>query len=304
MASKIALNQGRSGRILRLQARLQLLVLEIIALLIALLALVPVVLVISASFSTERSLSRQGYRLFPAEWSTTAYSYIFSNLGQIINAYAITIIVTVFGTLASLLVSSLLGYVLSRNDFPLRRGLSFYLFFTMLFSGGLVPWYLLISQYLQLKNNLLVLILPYLVMPFYVLILRTYFAALPEEILDAARVDGAGEWRLFFQIVLPLSTPALATIGLFIMLTYWNDWWLALLFISDQKLFPIQLLLYNMLTNASFVTNNPMAEQMARPPILPVRMAMVVLTTVPVAVIFLWLQKHFVRGLMVGSLRG
>jgi putative aldouronate transport system permease protein len=304
MATQIATQPNRSGRALRLQARLNLLLLEACALVLALLALIPIVLVISASLATERSLTRQGYRLWPGEWSTTAYNFIFSNVGQVLNAYGVTIAVTVCGTLASLLVTALLGYVLSRSDFPFRRMLTFYLFFTMLFSGGLVPWYLLISQYLQLRNNLLALILPYLVMPFYVLILRTYFSSLPEEILDAARVDGAGEWRLFFQMVLPLSTPALTTIGLFIMLMYWNDWWLALLFINDQQLYPIQLLLYNMLINTSFIANNPMAEQMARPPILPVRMAMVVLTTLPVAVIFLFLQKHFVRGLMIGGLRG
>jgi hypothetical protein len=139
---------------------------------------------------------------------------------------------------------SLLAYALSRSRFKYRKQLSFYVFFTMLFNGGLVPWYIWLTQGLHLKDKVEALILPYLIVPWFVLLLRTYFAQLPEELLDSARVDGAGEWRIFFQFVVPLSTPSLATIGLFCILMYWNDWWLALLFINEPKLHPLQYMLY------------------------------------------------------------
>jgi putative aldouronate transport system permease protein len=288
----------------RLGERLIGLALQALLLALSLASVLPLLLVISASLSSEAALARYGYTLLPRELSLVGYQYIFQNVQQILRSYGVTLLVTVGGTLLSLLVTALLAYTLSRRDFALRRPLAAYLFFTLLFSGGLVPSYILITQYLQLRNNLLVLILPYLVGPFNVLILRTYFAALPEDLLDAARVDGAGEWRIFFQIVLPLSTPALATISLFIALAYWNDWWLALLYITDQRLMPIQLLLYNLLTNFTVISDNPLAEQLVKPPLLPIRMGMVVLTVLPVALLFIFVQRHFVRGLTIGSLRG
>jgi putative aldouronate transport system permease protein len=280
------------------------LALQALLLALSLASVLPILLVISASLSSEAALARYGYTLLPREFSLVGYQYIFQNVQQILRSYGVTLLVTVGGTLLSLLVTALFAYTLSRRDFALRQPLAAYLFFTLLFSGGLVPSYILITQYLQLRNNLLVLILPYLVGPFNVLILRTYFAALPEDLLDAARVDGAGEWRIFFQIVLPLSTPALATISLFIALAYWNDWWLALLYITDQRLMPIQLLLYNLLTNFTVISDNPLAEQLVKPPLLPIRMGMVVLTVLPVALLFIFVQRHFVRGLTIGSLRG
>jgi putative aldouronate transport system permease protein len=197
---------------------------------------------------------------------------------------------------------SLLAYVLSRQRFKFRRQLSFYVFFTMLFNGGLVPWYIWLTQYLHLKDRVEALILPYLIVPWYILLLRTYFAQLPEELLDSARVDGAGEWRIFFQFVVPLSTPALATVGLFCILMYWNDWWLALLFINNRDLQPLQYMLYAILTQAQAIAANPMTTGMPLP-IATVRMAMSVLATGPAAVAFLLLQRYFIRGITVGALK-
>jgi putative aldouronate transport system permease protein len=213
--------------------------------------------------------------------------------------------VTMAGTLGGVLVSSLVAYPLSRKRFKLRGLLSFYVFFTMLFSGGLIPTYIVVSNLLGLRNNFLALILPILVNPWYILILRTYFSQIPEELIDAARVDGAGEWRIFFKIVLPLSKPALATIGLFYVLAYWNDWFQALLYIDNSNLYPLQYLLYSILTNIQALAENPFfASELAIVPAQTVRMAMAVLVAGPAVFAFLLVQKYFIRGLTIGSLKG
>ena len=185
---------------------------------ISIACLVPMILIVSISLSDEAAITTQGFSLLPTEFTTHAYDYVLRVPQQLLRAYGVTVTVTVAGTAAGLLSASLLGYVLSRADFGLRGPLSFYVFFTMLFSGGLIPSYIVVTRVLHLKDTLLALILPHLVVPYYVLILRTYFAQLPHEILEAARIDGAGEWRIFFQVVAPLSTPPLATIGLFYLL--------------------------------------------------------------------------------------
>jgi putative aldouronate transport system permease protein len=212
--------------------------------------------------------------------------------------------VTVVGTLVSLTIMSLLAYTLSRSDYRFRRPLSFYVLFTMIFNGGLVPTYILITRYLHLQNTLLVLILPYLVTPWYVLLLRTYFSQLPRDILDAARIDGAGEWRVFTGVVLPLSKPALATVGLFVMLLYWNDWWLGLLYITDDHLVPIQLYLYRILTNIDYAASNShLAGTTTAIPIQTVRMAVAVLAIGPIIAAFFFIQRFLVRGITLGGIK-
>lgn len=271
--------------------------------LIGLACVIPMMLVISVSLSEEKALARNGYSLLPVGFSTFAYTYILQQPAQILQAYGVTIFVTVVGTLLGLLLCALLGYAISRKDYRLRGALSFYVFFTLLFNGGVVPFYILMTRYLGLKDNILALILPYLVTSWYVLILRTSFAQLPTELLDAARIDGAGEWRIFFQIVLPLSKPVLATIGLFFILRFWNDWFLALLFINDQHLFPLQYLLYVLMANINFLASNPHTTGMAIPT-QSARMAMAVLAFGPALFSFLLLQKYFVRGITIGGLKG
>jgi putative aldouronate transport system permease protein len=172
----------------------------------------------------------------------------------------------------------------------------------MLFNGGLVPWYIWVTQGLHLKDTIWALILPYLIIPWYVLLLRTYFAGLPEELLDAALIDGASQWRIFFQIALPLSTPALATIGLFMILMYWNDWWLALLYIDNKNLQPLQYMLYAILTNVRAMQASPQTTGMQLP-VSTARMAMAVLATGPAALVFLLVQRYFIRGITVGALK-
>jgi len=270
---------------------------------IGIVCLIPMVLVISVSLSDEIQLAKEGYKLFPVGFTTFAYEYILQQPQQILQAYSVTIMVTATGTGLGLLISSLLAYALSRRDFKYRNILSFYVFFTLLFNGGLVPFYILVTQYLHLKDTIWVLILPYLVTAWYVLILRTSFAQLPVELLDAARIDGAGEWRVFFQIVVPLSKPVLATIGLFYVLRYWNDWFLALLFVNKANLYPLQYLLYILMANINFLASNPETTGISIP-IQSTRMALAVLAFGPALLSFLLVQKYFVRGITIGGLKG
>lgn len=271
--------------------------------LLSLAFIAPLLLVISASFSSETAISRYGYSFWPRDFTTYAYRYILSDPGQIVSAYGVTITITLIGTGVGVFVMALLAYPLARHDFFLRRPFSFYVFFTLLFNGGLVPFYILVTQYLHLQDTLLALILPNLAVPWFILLLRTYFAALPRDLLDAAKIDGAGEFRIFFQIVIPLSRPALATVGLFSALLYWNDWYLALLFINDPHLFPLQYLLYQISTNITNLQSSPQSFGVP-PPALSAQMAIAVLAVGPIIFVFLFVQKYFVRGITLGGLKG
>ncbi len=286
----------------RLRQQVGRLLIHLILLAVSVACLIPMVLIISISLSAEKEITLHGFSLLPRAFTTYAYQYVLRVPDQLLRSYGVTALVTASGTIVGLLSASLLAYVLSRQDFRLRGVLSFYVFFTMLFSGGLIPSYILVTRYLHLKDNLLALILPYLVVPYYVLILRTYFAQLPQEILEAARIDGAGEWRIFFQVVVPLSTPPLATVGLFYLLMYWNDWFLALLYIDNARLSPLQYLLYKLITNIQFLAANPQTTGVSIP-IQPARMSMAVLAAGPAVLAFLMVQRYFVRGITIGALK-
>jgi putative aldouronate transport system permease protein len=297
------LTRRRQWNIYKTRELLGKLSIHLVLILIGLACLIPMLLVISVSFSEEKALAVEGYQLLPVDFTTFAYEYILTNPQQILRAYGVTIFVTTVGTVIGLIVCSLMAYPLARKDFKLRGLLSFYVFFTLLFSGGLVPFYILVTQYLGWKDNVLALIVPYLATAWYVLILRTSFSQLPTELLEAARIDGAGEWRIFFQIVLPLSKPVLATIGLFFILRYWNDWFMALLFVNDPQLYPLQYLLQVLMRNINFLTSNP--QTMGEPiPTSSARMAMAVLAFGPALFAFLLLQQYFIRGITIGSLKG
>lgn len=293
----------RSLNRFRLMASLEKVFVHTILIIFGLLCLIPMVLIISVSFSDEIEIAKHGYRLWPVGFTTFAYDYILQKPGQVLQSYFITIVITVVGTSLGLLVSSLLAYAMSRKDFKYRKILSFYVFFTLLFNGGMVPFYILVTRYLGLKDNILALILPYVVVAWFVLILRTSFAQLPVEIMEAARIDGAGEWRIFFQIAVPLSKPVLATIGLFYILRYWNDWFLALLFMNDPDYYPLQYLLYVLMQNINTLASNPQTVNMPIP-VQSARMAMAVLAFGPALFSFLLVQKYFVRGLTIGALKG
>jgi putative aldouronate transport system permease protein len=269
---------------------------------VSLACFLPLMLVIAASFTSDAALIRHGYTLLPTEFSTYAYEFVLADAPRILHAYGVTLIVTAVGSVVALLVMSMLAYALSSKRLKIRKWLSFFVLFTLLFSGGLVPTYVLITQMLQMKNSLLVLILPIMVVPTYVLILRTYFAGLPVDLLDAARIDGAGEWRIFFQIVIPLSTPVLATIGLFCVLLYWNDWYSALLYIDNPQLYPLQYYLYTILVDITSLSSGYQAQS-APVPAQSARMALAVLAIGPIVFAAFFAHRYFVRGITIGALK-
>ncbi|MFD2332605.1 carbohydrate ABC transporter permease [Cohnella sp. GCM10020058] len=271
--------------------------------------LLPFLLVIAISVTQEQSLIRDGYKLIPAAFSLDAYAYIFRSPLLLVRAYGVTIETTILGTIGSLFLTSLTAYVVSRKDYRYVRGTTFYVFFTMLFNGGLVPSYILMTQYLHLKDTIWALILPGMLTPFYILIMKGFIGEIPRELIESAKVDGAREWRIFFGIVLPLSKPALATLGLFIAFNYWNSWFPALLYINNERLVPIQLLLTRMMNTINFLSTNSqfmsgISIDTSKFPNLSARMAMTVLAAGPMMFVFPFFQKYFVRGLTVGSLKG
>lgn len=270
----------------------------------SLFCVIPLVLVLSISLSDEAALATTGYSVLPTQFTGFAYEYVWKASYSIINAYGVTILVTVSGTALSVFVTALLAYPLSRSDVKFRNPILFYVFFTMLFNGGLVPWYILITQYLHLKDTLLVLIVPYLVSAWNVLLMRNFFRTIPESVIESARIDGAGEWKIFFRIVAPLSLPSFATIALFNAVLYWNDWWLGLLFISDQNLVPLQLLLQSVLSNIAIlsqfaVTHNIKVEL----PGESARMALCVLAIGPIVAAYPFFQRFFIKGLSLGAVK-
>jgi putative aldouronate transport system permease protein len=281
--------------------------LHTILIIITLIFLVPLMVVISASVTDEVALTKNGYGIWPSEFSLDAYNFILLNPTQILRSYGVTALVTGIGTVFGLLIMSLLAYALARVDFTWRRPIAFFVFFTMLFNGGLVPTYILVTQYLKLRDTLAVLILPYLVVPWFVFLLRTYFQTLPKEFIESAKIDGANEWQIYARIVMPLSVPALATISLFLILMFWNDWWLSLLYINEPSLYPLQYLLFAILRNAEFLSRNSNASAMlgsVQVPLQTIRMAMAVVAMGPVALAFLFLQRYFVRGITLGGIKG
>ncbi len=271
--------------------------------------IVPILLIISISISSETSIVTYGYSLFPKELDFSAYGFILQNPQTVLNSYKVTIIATFTGTLIGVFMMLMCAYALARNGFKYKRVINFYLFFTMLFHGGMVPSYILITQYLQLQNTIWVLILNGLVNVWYLFVLRTFIKDLPEAIIESALLDGAREFRLFLSIVIPLSKPAIATVGLFVLMGRWNEWMSALLYITDADLYPLQYLLQRILQSleealktAGQTTVTVTTEQEYSGE--AVRMALAVVVAGPMLFIMPFFQKYFVRGMTIGSVKG
>jgi putative aldouronate transport system permease protein len=275
---------------------------------IAALCIFPFLLLVSTSFTDNNTILREGYSLLPSKFSLYAYEYLMLNAAGIFRAYGITLIVTGVGTIISLAVMALLAYPLSRRELPHRTAWTFFVFFTMLFNGGLVPTYMVYTQLLPLKNTLFAYLLPFLlVKAFYVLLMRTFFISIEQSLIESAEIDGAGEWRIFLQIVIPLSYPVLATVGLFQAVAYWNDWFNGMIFITDGSMYSLQNLLNRILLDIQFLATSTMvaaADQSANIPTASVRMALAVIGVVPMLVIYPFFQKYFVKGLTVGAVKG
>ncbi len=273
--------------------------------------ILPFILVIAISLSSEDSISQYGYRLIPKVFDTTAYRLIFKNPVQIKDSYLVTAFQALVGTVLSVIIMSLCAYPLSRSNFRYKGVITFIIFFTMLFGGGLIPSYILNTQYLKLGNTVWIYIFPSLVNAFYIIVFRTFFQGLPESLQESAKIDGASELRIFFQIILPLSKPVLATIALFNVIDRWNNWYTSLLYIRDQELYTLQYLLQRILREADFI-NNLAAENMSvvgnliqtRMPTESMRYAMLVVAAGPMIMIFPFFQKYFSRGLTIGAVKG
>ncbi|OXM86196.1 carbohydrate ABC transporter permease [Paenibacillus rigui] len=273
---------------------------------IAIVCLLPFLLIVSGSFTSETTILKEGFSLWPKSFSFSAYSYALSHPQQFIRSYLLTISLTVIGTLLGLFISAMTAYVLQRQDFEWRNGFSFYFYFTTLFNGGLVPWYILIVNYLHMKDTYWALLLPPMLNVFYILIMRTFLRSIPDAITESAKIDGAGDFTIFVRLILPLSKPALATIGLFTALIYWNDWYNSLLFVQSDKLYTLQYLLYKMLGNLEGVRKimEVSGMRVADLPGESLKMALSILVTGPIVFLYPFVQRFFVQGLTVGAVKG
>jgi len=277
---------------------------------VTLACVLPLLLVIMASITDDMTLRLEGYTLFPSKISFTAYEFVFRRGDAIVRAFMNSIGITLVGTVVGTFIMALYAYPLSRANFKHRKGFTWYVLITMLFSGGLVPWYIMYTQVLGLLDTMAALIIPYTMSAWYVLIMRTFYkTALPEEIVESARIDGANEFKIFFSIALPLSTAGIATIGLFTMLAYWNDWYLPLIFARSDSLDTIQNYLRRILENVQFLAR--MAGQLGSITVpvkdLPsetIRMAIAVVAVGPIVFAYPFFQRYFVKGLTIGAVKG
>lgn len=269
----------------------------------------PFALVLTSSLTDEVELIRNGYALFPETWSFAAYKAIFST-STIPRAYLVTVFVTVAGTLISLIVTSMIAYALSGRKLYYRNHINFIFYFTMLFNGGLVSFYILISRYLHLTDSIWVYIIPFVLNPWNMFLMRNFFNEIPDELYESSRLEGAGEWRILWQIVLPLSLPAMATIGLFYALMYWNSWQPAMLFINNDKLFSLQYIIMQIIRNIDIAQNIAVTStggsliNTQRPPAFTVRLATAMVTIGPIIFLYPFLQRYFVGGLKIGAIKG
>ncbi len=282
---------------------------NIVLIFFAILTLIPVYIIGISSITSEASLAANGYRLWPEAFSVNAYNFLFGQGSIVVTAYRNTIIATVVGTVLSVAMVGLYAYPISRRDFKLGTFFTFFAFFTMLFNGGLVSYYMVMRQILHLQDNLWALFMPSIFSPFWVIVMRTFYRMnVPEEILEAARIDGAGEWRTFLQIVLPLSIPGLATVALFSAIGIWNNFFNSLLLVDDAQFYSLQFTIYTTLNNIRFLLENADKMQglvnISELPSQTFRMAMAVVTVGPIILAYPFFQRFFIRGLTIGAIKG
>ena len=275
---------------------------------LSILFLLPFLLVISGSITEQSTILVDGYRLIPKKISFAAYQLLFRIPEELLRAYGVTIFVTVTGTLFGLFFTSMASYVLASKEFRYRYQVSFFFYFTSIFGGGLVPWFVFNTKYLHFHNSLIALILPILVNVTYLLILKSYMMSIPESLYESAKLDGAGDFKIYYKIALPLSKSGMATVGLFIALGYWNDWYNAMLYLDEgsRHLYPLQFFLNNILTKAQAM--NAAAARSGIPvsniPSEPMKLAMTVVATGPIVLLYPFLQKYFVKGVTIGAVKG
>lgn len=283
-------------------------ILNLVMVVITVCCVFPFLLLISASLTDASAIIEHGYSIIPSKFSLAAYEYLWNDFARIGRSYGVTILITAVGTTFGLALIAMLAYPLSRRELPFRNFLAFYVFFTMLFNGGLVPTYLIYTNFLDMKNTIWALIIPILLVnAFYVIIMRTFFAtSIPAAIIESAYIDGAKELRIFISIVIPLSAPVFATVGLFQLIRYWNDWFNGLIFITDSKYYSLQNVLNRILLDIQFLQNSDgqSAEVLADIPLEPMRMAMAAIGIIPILVAYPFFQKFFIKGITVGAVKG
>lgn len=277
---------------------------------IALICLIPFLMILAGSFSSETAILNNGFSLFPQDFSLEAYKTVFNEPMVVVRAYATTIGLTIFGTVLGLALQTMTAYVLVRKEFEWRNVFSFFFYFTTLFSGGLVPYYLLIRQTLGLADSYLALLLPLLFSVYNLLIMKSYIQSIPESLIDAAKIDGCGEFRTLVQVVVPLIKPALATVGLFIALAYWNDWYNAMLYIKSETKYPLQYFLYQQINNIEgykkMIANGVSGAVVSSVslPTQTLKMALTIVVTGPIVLAYPFVQKYFVQGITIGAVKG
>lgn len=271
--------------------------------------ILPFILMISASFSNETMINQTGIGLLPKGFTTSAYALIFKVPKMIVGAYVVTITMTVVGTIVGLFLIAMTGYALQRKDFPFRNVISFMIYFTTLFSAGLAPTYLWITKYLNLKGSYMAVFLQLLMTPWLIVLMKNFAKSVPFEITESGKIDGAGDFKIFTALVLPMLKPALATIGLFLALGYWNEWYNSMLYLSsssDIKFFPLQYYLYRIITQAAALKNS-LAGSNVNPGSIPtqsLKMATAVIATGPIILLYPFVQKYFISGITVGAVKG
>lgn len=278
--------------------------------LLVIIAMLPILLIIIASFSSETSLIRNGYSYWPEGWSLDAYYYMVKQGAMIVRAYGVSFFVTFVGTTLSVMLTTMLAYPISRKSFKYRNILAFFVFFTMLFNGGIVPSYIMWTRFFHIKDTILALMIPnYLITAFNVILVKNYFQnSVPDSLIEAAQLDGASEMKIFFKVMLPLAVPTVATISLFTGICYWNDWTNGLYYINDEKLYSIQQLLMKIMNNIQALRSNSNAALLGTGSVdLPgtsIRMAMAVIGILPIMLIYPFVQKYLVKGVVVGAVKG
>lgn len=283
-------------------------VINVLLILVTLCMVLPLLLLFMSSITDENTLIVNGYSLFPAKFSLGAYKYIWINASTVFRAYGITVFVTLIGTAGNILLASMMAYPLSLKKMPGKRFINFFVFFTMLFSGGLVPSYIMWTSIFHIKNTIWAYILPnFLLSAFNIILIRTFFqTSIPGDIYEAAEIDGAGHFRIFGKIVMPLGKPILVTIGLFSGLAYWNDWTNGLYYISNSKMLSIQSLLNKMIQDIQALAANSSAGANAamRVPQVSIRMAIAFVAILPILALYPFLQKYFAKGIALGAVKG
>lgn len=286
-------------------------VMHLIMILFCAACIIPFIFVVIISFSSQESIRQLGFTFTPSSWALDAYTYVAKLGRQLWVSYFNSFLITIVGTICTLLITILYAYALYRKDFKYRKFFTFFCFFTMIFGGGLAPTYVICKQFLGLSDSYAAVIVPMLLNPFNIIVMRTFFqSSIPSDLIDAAAIDGSGEYTTLFRIILPIAKPGIATVGLLSALAYWNEWFIPMLYLQDSKYYPLQYLLQEMQSKVDFLAKNSAmlgAEAANLVPDLPtdtLRMALVVLIVVPIAFAYPFFQRYIISGLTIGSVKG